>query len=44
MQFMEPIFTHVVHAQSIGYSLTRIDFSRKVRKIGHVPSFLIYFH
>ncbi len=26
---MEPIFRHDVHAQSFGYSLTRIDFSRK---------------
>ena len=44
MQFNEPIFRHDVHAQSIGYRLTRINFSRKAGKIGHVPSFLTCYH
>ena len=56
MQFNEPIFRDDVHAQTNGYSLTRssqiifnfylarIAYSRKVRKIGHVPTFLTYFH
>ena len=33
MQFNEPIFRHDVHAQSIGYRLTRIAFSRKARNL-----------
>ena len=56
MRVIEPIFREDVHAQTNGYSLTRSaqnifnfylarrEYSRKVRKIGHVPIFVTYSH